>query len=112
MAKNIKSIAEKMGAQVICETPEFGGGSFGAARLAQFLHGKLKPAIGKRPGRPTNANWVKRPKVPMSEETLSLLAEYSRELSSEGRKISPMQLAAEIIEAGVHEIQRQHRSRS
>ena len=56
MARNIKRIAEVMGAQVVARVPNTGGGAFGAARLAAivatFQH-RLKPSIGRRPGRPT-----------------------------------------------------------
>ena len=50
------------------------------------------------PGRPSDASWVRHPKVPMSEATrrrLSLLAERA---SDGGRKVSPMQIAAQILE--------------
>jgi hypothetical protein len=97
MAKNLKRIAEDLGAQV----PHTGGGAFGAARLARIvesLQARLVPGQGKRAGRPSDPSWVCHPKVPMSEATrrrLSLLAERA---SDGGRKISPMQIAAHILE--------------
>jgi hypothetical protein len=54
MAKNIERLAEKLGAQVVGELPEVGGGAFGAARLGAILRETLEPSPGKRPGRPTN----------------------------------------------------------
>ena len=109
MARNIQRIAEALDAQVIGQIPDIGGGAFGAARLARTLEnlqGRLVPGQGKRPGRPSDASWVRHPKVPMSEATrrrLSLLAERA---SAGGRKVSPMQIAAQILEdtlAGIQE---------
>jgi hypothetical protein len=99
MARNIKRIAEGLGARVVGPVPITGGGAFGAARLArivQTVQGRLVPGQGRRPGRPTDGSWVRHPKVPMSEATrrrLSLLAEQA---SAGGRKVSPMQIAAQI----------------
>lgn len=58
----------------------------------------LLPSDGKRPGRPTNPVWVQRPKVPMSEETVRKLRELAEALSTADRKVSPMQVAAFLIE--------------
>jgi hypothetical protein len=101
MAKNIERLAEKLGAQVVGELPEVGGGAFGAARLGAILRERLEPSPGKRPGRPTNLAWDRRPKVPMSAETEARLAELAAFVSGPERKISPMQVAAEILEHAV-----------
>jgi len=101
MAKNIDRIAAGPGATVMGKLPHTGGGAFGAARLANIvatIQGRLEPGQGLRPGRPTDASWVRHPKVPMSDATrqrLSLLAERA---SAEGRKVSPMHIAAQILE--------------
>src|SRR5262245_35413299 len=109
MATNIKRIAGGLGAQVVGQVPDTGGGAFGAARLAGIvgsLQARLVPGQGKRAGRPSDASWVHHPKVPMSEATerrLRLLAERAR---TGGRKGSPMQVAAQILEdalAGMRE---------
>jgi hypothetical protein len=107
MARNIQRIAEGLGAEVVRPVPETGGGAFGAARLARIverLQARLVPGQGKRAGRPSDASWVRHPKVPMSEETdrrLRLLAERA---SAGGRKVSPMQIAAQLLEEAVARI--------
>jgi hypothetical protein len=112
MAKNIDTIAGRLGAKVIARLPETGGGAFGAARLARIveqLRSRLVPGQGRRAGRPTDARWVRRPKVPMSAVTERRLARLAAEASTAGRKISPMQLAAQILEdalAGLPDEQR------
>jgi hypothetical protein len=101
MAKNIDTIAGQLGAKVVGQVPEVGGGAFGAARLARIieeLRSRLVPGQGRRAGRPTDARWVRHPKVPMSEATERRLARLAQEASASGRKISPMQLAAQILE--------------
>jgi len=78
-----------------------GGGAFGMARLAQLLHRRLTPSQGERPGRPTDSSWVLRPKMPMREETANKLAEIADALSTSERRISPMQVAAHLLEEAV-----------
>ena len=101
MAKNIKKIAAGLGANVVTQVPDTGAGAFGAARLAQVvaaIQARLVPGQGLRPGRPTDASWVRHPKVPMSDATRHQLDVLAQRFSTNGRKISPMQIAAQIIE--------------
>jgi hypothetical protein len=101
MAKNVEQIANALGAKVIAQVPHFGGGAFGAGRLTRIvaeLQSRLVPAHGQRTGRPTDASWVRRPKVPMSKSTERRLARLAQRASASGRKVSPMQLAARILE--------------
>lgn len=101
MAKNREKLAELLGAKIIAEVPDVGGGAFGMARLAQLLHRRLIPSQGERPGRPTDSSWVLRPKVPMSEETATKLAKIAEALSTSERRVSPMQVAAHLLEEAV-----------
>jgi hypothetical protein len=104
MDQRIARLAKKMGAKHVGTLPNVGGGAFGMARLAQLLHARLAPSSGKRPGRPTNDEWTEHPKVPMSSETLASLRELSDRLSNDERKVSPMQLAAQLLEESVLQI--------
>ena len=101
MAKNTKKLAEALGATRVIKVPDTGGGAFGAAWLAHIvatIQGRLEPGQGIRPGRPTDASWVRHPKVPMSEATRQRLTQLAEESSRKGRKVSPMQIAAQILE--------------
>ena len=98
MAKNIKLLAEKLGAKVIAQVPEYSAGTFGVAVLAKPLRERLEPGKGKRPGRPSNPRRVKRPKAPMAAETELRLKELARLLSDEQRQVTPTQEAAQILE--------------
>src|SRR5437764_6934509 len=101
MAKNRERLAELLGAKIVGEVPDVGGGAFGMARLAHILHQRLTPSQGERPGRPTNPAWAVRPKVPMSEATAQKLAQLAEAMSTPERKVSPMQVAAQLLEEAV-----------
>lgn len=98
MAENIERLAKKLGASIRGQVSEYSAGAFGIAGLAEELRGRLEPSSGKRPGRPTDKAWTRRPKVPMAPETEARLRELARLLSGEDRQVSPMQVAAEILE--------------
>ncbi len=105
MAKNREKLAALLGARIVGELPDVGGGAFGMARLAHLLHERLTPSRGERPGRPTNPEWIHRPKVPMSETTIQVLAKIAQAASTPERKVSPMQVAAQLLEEAVSCVQ-------
>jgi hypothetical protein len=104
MTQHTNKIAKLLAAEVIGGLPKTGGGAFGAARVAgmvdELRHG-LEPGRGRRPGRPTNPKWARHPKVPISDQTLMKLRHLAEQSSTAGRKISPMQIAAHLLEAAV-----------
>jgi hypothetical protein len=107
MVKTIEKIAAGLGAKVIGQVPHTGGGAFGAARLARIvetMQARLVPGQGRRPGRPTDASWVRHPKVPMSDATRQRLTRLAEQSSTAGRKVSPMQIAAQILEEALASI--------
>jgi hypothetical protein len=101
MPKRPKEFADLFGAKLIGEVPDTGGGPFGMARLAHIMHQRLTPSQGERPGRPTDASWESRPKVPMSDATRQQLEKLAKQLSTPERQISPMQVAAQLLEDAV-----------
>jgi hypothetical protein len=104
MAKNVQKIANLLGARVGAEVPDTGGGAFGSACLGKVikqLQGRLQPGQGKRPGRPTDPSWELAPKVPMSIETERQLIKLAGQASQSGRRVSPMQVAAQLLEQAV-----------
>ena len=107
MGKRMSKLADALGAEVVADVPRTGGGAFGAARLGKIvadLQSKLTPSRGKRPGRPTQSGWSRRPKIPMSRSTERRLIALARKASTPKRKISPMQLAARLLEDAVAQI--------
>jgi hypothetical protein len=104
MAIDPKVVEKLFGAKYVGEVPAVGGGPFGMARLAHILHERLTPSQGQRPGRPTDAAWDNRSKVPMSEATKQHLAELARRMSTPERQVSPMQVAAQLLEDAVRDV--------
>ena len=98
MARDMDSLAEKLGAKVVGTLPDYSAGAFGVARLAKTLRDSLQPSAGKRPGRPSNPDWRKRSKVPMGAKTEARLKAIAELLSDENRKVSAMQVAAQLLE--------------
>lgn len=101
MPKDPQEFADLLGAKIVGEVPDVGGGPFGMARLAHLMHQRLTPSQGERPGRPTDSSWASRPKVPMSEATQRRLAEIAEAMSTPERRVSPMQVAAQLLEEAV-----------
>ena len=101
MPKRPKEFADLFGAKLIGEVPDTGGGPFGMARLAHIMHQRLTPSQGERPGRPTDATWENRPKVPMTDATHRRLTQIAEQLSTSERRVSPMQVAAQLLEEAV-----------
>jgi hypothetical protein len=53
-ANNREKLADLLGAEVVGEVPDVGGGALGMARLARLLHRRLTPSQGTpRPGQRT-----------------------------------------------------------
>ncbi|MCI0463371.1 MAG: hypothetical protein L0Z62_41065 [Gemmataceae bacterium] len=99
-----QEFARLLGAEIVGEVPDVGGGPFGMARLAHLLHQHLTPSQGERPGRPTNPNWATRCKVPMSTATVKQLGRLAEEMSTSQRRISPMQVAAQLLEEALQRL--------
>jgi hypothetical protein len=97
MSERMKQIARKLRAKSVAKLPETGGGAFGASKLAA-LRARLQPQVGLRPGRPTESSWSVRRKIPMSPSTYKKLQQLATEISDPNRKVSPMQLAAQLLE--------------
>lgn len=69
--------------------------------LSQRLRKRLEPSRGERPGRPSDPSWRVQRKLPMSESTLQILEQVAEEASSDERRVSPMQIAALLVEDAV-----------
>ncbi len=95
MARKIADLARKLGAEIRGTVPEYSAGAFGVAKLAHTLRERLEPDQGKQASKPS---WSKRSKVPLGVETEARLNQLARMLSDEQRKVSPMQVAAQLLE--------------
>ena len=85
MVKNLNAIAIKLGAVVVGQVPEAGGGAFGAAKIAKDVS-QLR--AGSQPIRVTTA-------------TLEKLERIAERASATGSKIAPLEIAARLLEEAV-----------
>lgn len=66
--------------------------------FGQRLRSRLAPGQGERPGRPSDPTWTVQRKLSMNEETLATLERIAESLSTDERRVSPMQVAALLVE--------------
>lgn len=66
--------------------------------LGQRIRERLEPGKGERPGRPSDPSWTIQRKLSMNTETLALLEQAADAVSTDERRVSPMQMAALLIE--------------
>ena len=71
------------------------------ARLSKAMRNRLRPSQGTRPGRPSDPAWSQYGKIPMSKETSALLSDIAARVSADDRRISPMQVAAHMLEVSL-----------
>lgn len=66
--------------------------------LGERIRGRLEPGKGERPGRPSDPTWTVQRKLSMNDETLRTLELIAVSVSTDSRRVSPMQVAALLIE--------------
>jgi hypothetical protein len=106
MTLDPKNVAARLGAEHVCQMPDVGGGAFGMARMAAVLKERLQPQE-HRPGQRTETRWIMNSKVPMSRETENQLIILAEQLSTPERRVSPMQLAAQLLEETLRKLTQQ-----
>ncbi len=72
--------------------------------FGQRLRSRLAPGQGERPGRPSDPTWTLQRKLSMSEATLAALERAAELLSTDERRVSPMQVAALLVEEATEEL--------
>jgi hypothetical protein len=78
------------------------GAVFGAAQLAAEIQARFQaPARG---GRSTDPSWSEKRLVSLAPETLQRLSRLAAAVSEQGILVSPLQLAALLLERAVDEV--------
>ncbi|MBA4067477.1 MAG: hypothetical protein C0501_27965 [Isosphaera sp.] len=85
MAENIDRIAAKLGATVVGQVPDAGGGAFGAAKVAADV---ARLRADPRP-------------VRIAPGTFEKLARLAERASAAGPKVDPLDVAARLLEEAV-----------
>jgi hypothetical protein len=101
MTLDPEKIAKRLGATHVAPVAISDAGAFGMAHLALTLKTRLDPR-GNRHG--TAVGWILSSRVPISAETERLLIALAEKLSTDQRRVDPMQLAAEILEQSVQRL--------
>lgn len=81
---------------VSCEIDEL-------ANFGDRLRSRLAPGHGERPGRPSDLSWTVQRKLSMNPKTLDALERLARHLTTSEQSVSPMQVAAMIVEDVTHQ---------
>jgi hypothetical protein len=85
MADNIQDIAEKLGAVVVGQVPDAGGGAFGAAKLAHDV-ARLRAEVLP---------------VRVSGVTRAQLERLAERASAGGQKVDPVEVASRLLAEAV-----------
>ncbi len=94
-------IGQSLGASLVVSLPNLP--SSGPLDLMQ-LRAEVAQRLKSSGGRPTDPTWNVQRLVPFQEERWRQLEELAEQLSSAGRRVSPGQLAAMLIERVLNEI--------
>ena len=93
-------IADALGASRVEDVDANAQGPLGLMQLRAQMRRRLRSTGG----RPSDPSWTMRRVVPFNPDRWSALEALSERLSSEGRTVSPGQLAAMLIEHGLEEL--------
>ena len=95
---NKAKIAAALGASRRVPLPRAPQDPLDALMLMQAIHDQLEAGRGLRAGRPSSPAWTLRRLVPFSAESWAALRNYAEAFSTPGRRVSPAQVAAVLLE--------------
>src|SRR5438132_1238547 len=100
---NKAKIAAALGASRRIPLPRAPQDPLDALMLMQAIHDQLEAGRGLRAGRPSSPAWTLRRLVPFSAESWDTLQSYAEAFSAPGRRVSPAQVAAVILEGALRD---------
>jgi len=98
VTKELEEIAQALGAEIVGEIPDVGGGAFGAARLARVYQQRIEEARGQRPPKQTSVELLQIPVQETVARALEILAEW---ISEAGQSCSATEVAAGLLRSAV-----------
>jgi hypothetical protein len=98
---NMDKIAKALGAERRGSV-RAGGGHFGAMQLVAEVQARFKTPVGG--GRGTDPSWTEKRLLPLAPETLHRLEHLAEEITKKGTTISPLQVAALLLEHAIDEV--------
>jgi hypothetical protein len=97
MADEIEELARLLGAKIVGQVPDAGGGVLGAAHLAKVYQARMTE-IQAAPARTPKGEGVLL-EIPISEAAAQALAELAAVVSKPGRRRSPGEIARALLQA-------------
>jgi len=92
MASNIDEIARLLGAKIVDRIPSIEPGYLGASRMAHVVASlRSRPQSAAKPSH----------QVPLSDTTFEKLEVLAKKTNGGDKNVSPIQLAAELLEAAI-----------
>lgn len=102
---DIKKVAERLGGEVRGEV-RAAGGYLGALALSAEIERRFRTPSGG--GRATDPEWTEQRLVRLKLTTLKRLERLARHISARGQRLSPMQLAALLLEKASEDVEQLH----
>jgi hypothetical protein len=87
-----------MGGRVVGDAPAVDGSAFGMAQLAGFIHSQMTPQADPNP---PPAGSIEQLQVPLTRTAREALEKLAIEASTPDRSVTPMELAARLLEAAI-----------
>ena len=98
MADDLDDIAELLGATVVGQVPDVGGGALAAAYLAKVYQARMRHIGGQRAGEPAAQATDRSLEVPVSESVIHALTELAELVRTRtGRVVTPAEVATGLL---------------
>jgi hypothetical protein len=101
MAAEIEEIARLLGARIVGQMPDAGGGAPGAAALAGVYQARMSAIREQAGGRPAAPDSVHVLEVPVSDTVARALSESAEFISTAGEPITPTMVATALLSGAV-----------
>jgi hypothetical protein len=98
MAEEMEDIAKLLGAQIVGEVPDVGGGALGAAHLAKFYAARMLQVRQPQPGPDAEGRKDRHLELCLSAVTVQSLADLAHLLGLVDQSTDPVSSAAVLLE--------------
>ncbi len=98
MADEMDDLAKRLGAKIVGQVPDAGGGAPAAAWLAKIYQARMREIGGQQSGEPTAQVTVRVLEVPVSETVVQALKELAQRVNTRtGRAVTPAEVATGLL---------------
>ena len=97
----MEEIAQRLGAKIVSQVPDVGGGALAAAHLAKLYQSRMEELRKKATVSMSEENFVGHLNVLVKKTTLDLLKKIAEKESTPDRKLDHQAIASELLEKAV-----------